>query len=321
MKTPCIVCGNTENNELFTVKELQLGLADTFKYQLCGACGTMQLLEVPSDFSRYYPNNNYYSFNLDLNIRKKPDSLRKIKTDYLLHGKQQILGRLLSIGYRMSEFYEWMKYTHAQYDDAILDVGTGNGSLLLRLFNMGFNNLTGIDPFINESKDYGPVKVLKKDIFEIQELFDIIMLHHSLEHMLDPKKVLRKVYSLLKPGGRVLVRVPIMGNYGWQHFGEYWCGIDAPRHIFVPSEKGLKQLVTDVGFSIDRFYYDSSDYVIISSEQYKMGIPLHAPNSYTINEKDSPFTKEQARAFRKIMYAENKKNNGDMAAIYLVKTP
>lgn len=319
MKASCIVCGNTENNELFTVKELQLGLADSFKYQLCGVCGTMQLLEVPSDFSRYYPNNDYYSFNLDLNIRKKPDSLRKIKTDYLLHGKQQILGRLLSIGYKMSEFYEWMKYTHAKYDDAILDVGTGNGSLLLRLFNMGFNNLTGIDPFINESKDYGPVKVLKKDIFEIEELFDIIMLHHSLEHMLDPKKVLQKVYSLLKPGGRVLVRVPIMGNYGWQHYGEYWCGIDAPRHIFIPSEKGLKQLVTNAGFSIDRFYYDSSDYVIISSEQYKMGIALHAPNSYTINEKNSPFTREQARAFRKIMYAENKKHNGDMAAIYLTK--
>ncbi len=317
MNTPCIVCGNTAHNQLYTIKELQLGLGDEFPYQLCGACGTMQLLEVPADLGRYYPNNDYYSFNLDLTIRKKADPLRKIKTDYLLHGKQPILGKLLSIGYTMSEFYEWMKYTNAQYDEAILDVGTGNGSLLMRLFNMGFNNLTGIDPFINESKDYGPVKVLKKDIFEMQEPFDVIMLHHSLEHTLDPKKVLQKVYSLLKPGGRALVRVPIMGNYGWKHYQEYWCGIDAPRHIFIPSEKGLKQLAAEAGFTIDRFYYDSSDYVVIASEQYKMGIPLHAPNSYTINEKASHFTKEQARAFRKMMYAENKKNNGDMAAIYL----
>ena len=315
----CIICNNNQNNTTFVFKELQLGLQEPFNYQLCGNCGTMQLLSKVNDLGKYYPNQDYYSFNLDLKISKKSDPLRKIKTDYLLFGKQPILGRLLSLGYKMNELYEWVKFTNAKYDDAILDVGTGNGSLLSKLFNIGFTNLTGIDPFINESKDYGAVKVLKQDIFDVTTTYDIVMMHHSLEHMYEPLKALQQVYKITKPGGSVLVRVPIMGNYGWKTYGEFWCGLDAPRHIFIPSENGLKQLVKDAGFEINKFYYDSFDYVIWASEQYKTGMALHDKKSHLINEKESMFSKEQLKNFRKKMISENAKGNGDMAAIYLTK--
>lgn len=315
----CIICSNEQNNTTHAIQELQLGLKEVFHYQLCSNCGTMQLLDVPNDLGKYYPNEDYYSFNLKLEIKEKPDLLRKLKTDYLLFGKQPILGGLLSIGYKMNELYDWVKYTKAQYNDAILDVGTGNGSLLAKLFNIGFTNLTGIDPFINESKDYGSIKILKQDLFDVQQQYDVVMMHHSLEHMFEPLKALQQVYKIIKPGGRALVRVPIMGNYGWKTFGEFWCGVDAPRHIFIPSENGLKKLVTDAGFTIEKFYYDSFDYVIWASEQYKKGMALHDPKSHLINEKESMFTKEQLKAFRKKMIGENAKGNGDMAAIYLYK--
>jgi len=253
MSIPCIVCNNTRNNQDYEVPELQLGMKDVFTYQRCGACGTMQIKEVPADLGRYYPNEDYYSFKMQLQTGKKPGLLRKIKTDYLLFGKHRILGGLLSIGYRMNELYEWVKYTHAGYNDAILDVGTGNGSLLTKLHQLGFNHLTGIDPFINESRDYGAIRILKKNIFEEEGQYDVIMMHHSLEHVPDPKATLRRVYALLKPGGRALIRVPVMGTYGWQVYGTYWCGVDAPRHIFIPAEKGLKQPASEAGFGIDRF--------------------------------------------------------------------
>jgi len=319
MSQACILCNNISNNTVYALKELQLGLLETFNYQLCGNCGTMQLLDVPENLGKYYPNEDYYSFNLKLDVKEKPDTLRKIKTDYLLFGKQPILGRLLSIGYKMNELYDWVKYTRAGYNEAILDVGTGNGSLLARLFKIGYTNLTGIDPFINESVDYGAIKVLKQDLFDVDKKYDVVMMHHSLEHMFDPLKALQRVYEILKPGGRALVRVPIMGNYGWKTYGEFWCGLDAPRHIFIPSENGLKQLATNAGFTIEKFYYDSFDYVIWCSEQYKKGIALHDPKSHLINEAESMFTKAQLKAFRKKMIAENAKANGDMAALYLRK--
>lgn len=315
----CILCNSNNKHQVFTIKELQLGLQEPFQYQLCSNCGTMQLLTIPADLGKYYPNEDYYSFNLKLQIGKKYSYLRKAKTDYLLYGKQPIFGRLLSLGYKMNEMYDWVKYTKAQYNDSILDVGTGNGSLLAKLFNIGFKNLTGIDPYINETKDYGSIKILKKDLFQVNEQYDVVMMHHSLEHMFEPLQALKQVYAITKPGGRVLVRVPIMGNYGWQTYGEFWCGLDAPRHIFIPSEKGLKQLVQEAGFEVLKFYYDSFDYVIWASEQYKKGIALHDKNSHLIDEKNSMFSKLQLKEFRRKMIAENAKGNGDMAAIYLYK--
>lgn len=319
MKSPCIICNNNQNNTVIEVKELQLGLGEIFHYQLCGKCGSLQLLDVPDDLGKYYPNNNYYSFNLGITIAKKADAFRKAQADYLLFGKNVLLGGLFSIGFKLQDYYQWMKHSGAKYTDAILDIGTGNGSLLTRLFRIGYTNLTGIDPFIAESKDYGAVKILKKNVFEVTEQYDLVMMHHSLEHMFEPKKVLKQLHSIIKTGGKLLIRIPVMGNYGWEKYGTYWCGVDAPRHIFIPSEKALRYMLDEAGFQVERFEYDSSDYVIWSSEQYLKGMALHDPKSQMINPKESMFSKVQIKEFRRTMQIENEKGNGDTAAIYLTK--
>src|SRR6185369_6265143 len=95
----CKVCGNNNNNSFYQVKEMQLGLREVFTYMKCGNCGCLQLQHIPEDLGKYYPNEGYYSFNLGLDIKEKPDALRKIKASYLLYGKNVLLGSLLSIGY------------------------------------------------------------------------------------------------------------------------------------------------------------------------------------------------------------------------------
>ncbi|MEI9807506.1 MAG: class I SAM-dependent methyltransferase [Bacteroidota bacterium] len=315
----CIICNNTQDNKLFRVKELQLGIGDEFTYQLCGDCGSMQLTDPPADFSRYYPNEDYYSFNMELKQPEKPGLLRRLKASYILYGKNVLAGKLLSIGYKLPDFYEWMINTHVQPDDAILDVGCGNGSLLSKLYKIGFTHLTGIDPFLNKDHDLGPIKLLQKDIHALHQRFDLVMMHHSLEHMTEPLKALQKARELLNDDKYLLVRIPVMGNYGWHKYNTWWCGIDAPRHIFVPSEKAMHLLADKAGFIIDKLEYDSSDYVIWSSEQYMKGIPLHASNSRMISKKNNVFSEKEIENFKQIIAAENKKNNGDTAAFYLKK--
>jgi len=315
----CIICNNNDNNQTIKIKELQLGLGDEFNYQLCGQCGSMQLLNPPADFSKYYPNEDYYSFKLEMKELKPPGYLRTSKTKHLLFGEKNLVGSLLSIGYKEPDFYGWMRDSHAKLNDAILDVGCGNRSLLTRLHKMGFTDLTGIDPFIDEGHDYGAIRIFKKEIYDLQQKFDVIMMHHSLEHMFEPLKALKRSWSLLNDDGYLLIRIPIMGNYGWQKYKTCWCGIDAPRHIFIPSEKGMIMLAEQAGFIVDKFEYDSSDYVIWSSEQYLRGIPLHASNSRMVSKKNSVFSEAEIKEFQKKISAENKKNNGDTAAFYLKK--
>jgi predicted SAM-dependent methyltransferase len=161
---------------------------------------------------------------------------------------------------------------------------------------------------------------LKKEIYDLQEPFDLIMMHHSLEHMFQPLHALRKAHELLKKSGTLLVRLPIMGHYGWQHYGTLWSGLDAPRHIFIPSEKGFRQLAVQAGFTLNHLEYDSLDDVIWLSEQYKQGISLYAPRSRAVNRDNSIFSNEEIKGFKTIIAAENKKGNGDYGAFYLKKT-
>jgi SAM-dependent methyltransferase len=319
MNKPCIICNNDSNNELIKLKELQLGIGEEFIYQLCSQCGSMQLTNPPADFTPYYPNEDYYSFTEGITKLKKPDTLRKIKVDYLLYGKSKLIGSLLSIGYKLPEFYTWMIHTKAKADDATLDVGCGSGMLLGKLYRMGFTKLTGIDPFINKEIDLSNVRILKKEIEEVTEKYDVIMMHHALEHMADPLKAMKKAHALLNEKKYLLVRIPVMGNYGWHTYKEYWAGLDAPRHLFIPSEKGMRMLAEQAGFELVKMDYDTVDYLIWCSEQYKNGIPLYAKNSHMMDKKKSLFKKEDIKRFKKILAEANSNNYGDTAAFYLRK--
>ena len=319
MPIPCLICDNTSGNQTIQLKELQLGIGETFDYQLCNNCGSLQLLDPPSDFTKYYPNEDYYSFTDGINL-KKAGWLRTTKSEYLLHGKHKLIGSILSIGYKVPDFAEWMINTNSGLHDEILDVGCGGGMLLGKLHRMGFDHLTGIDPFINNEHDYGEIKIFKKEISEMSGQFDLIMMHHALEHMADPLAAMKKAHTLLRDNKFLLVRIPVMGNYGWKKYGEFWAGLDAPRHLFIPSEKGMKILAEKAGFKLERLDYDTVDYLIWCSEQYKAGMSLYAKGSHMLDKKNSSFSKDQINGFKKILSEENEKGNGDTAAYYLRKS-
>lgn len=298
---------------------MQLGLREEFTYMKCNECECLQLQDIPADLGKYYPNENYYSFNLELDVKKKADALRKIKSSYLLFGKNPLLGSLLSIGYKEPDYLSWLKIPAVKYDDAVLDVGTGNGSLLLNMFKIGFTNLTGIDPFIDKEQHYGNINILRKDIYEMEGQFDYIMLHHAFEHMDEPLKVLLQLKKLLRPGKFILIRIPLMGMYGWKTYGTDWVGVDAPRHIIVHSIKSMQELAKQSGLELRKIVFDSGPYHIWASEQYKKDIALMEPNSYMVNKENSLFTKEQIKEFAALAEKTNRDGQGDQAAFYLFK--
>src|SRR6185436_10142585 len=114
----------------------------------------------------------------------------------------------------------------------ILDVGAGAGKLLLDLNFLGFRNLVGVDPFI-EKDIYHPsgVKILKKELKEMDQEFDLVMFNHSFEHMPEPLAILRKAHQLVRPGHFLVVRIPLAGSFAWRKYGVDWMALDAPRHF------------------------------------------------------------------------------------------
>ncbi|MEI7964568.1 MAG: class I SAM-dependent methyltransferase [Chitinophagaceae bacterium] len=317
--TACKVCGNQQGNSLYEIKEMQLGFRESFSYMECRGCGCMQLMNIPADLGKYYPNEGYYSFNLSLDVRKKADLLRKLKAGYLIYGKNKIAGKLLSIGYKAPDYYSWIKNAGVQYPDSILDVGTGNGSLLLSLFKIGFTNLHGIDPFIDHSQQYGNISIYKQSVFETHGSYDFIMLHHAFEHMDEPLAVLKKLHRLLNKGKHLLIRTPVMGMYSWKKYGVHWMDLDAPRHIIIHSLNSMQLLAKEAGFEMHKIVYDGNYMSLIGSDQYAKDIALNAPSSYMVNKAASAYSKKDIEAFKAINDENNALQQADQAAFYLYK--
>jgi len=309
----CRVCGNSQDNRPHVFQEKYLGLGDEFEYSECGACGSLSIVAIPADIGRYYPET-YYSY------APRPYNrfagLLKGRRDLYYLGKVGIVGHLLSLFLPAPPYIEWLKNLALPVGASILDVGSGSGILIVNLQDAGFPS-TGIDPYIREPIIFtNGARVLKQTLEETSGSFDCIMLHHCLEHMAAPREALEQVKRLLKPGGRVLVRVPVGGTHAWRTYGQNWFQLDAPRHFVIFSETGLRRLAAEAGFKTMKVVYDSTASQFWASEQYVNGIPLAGERSYAAHPDRSIFSAEQIKTFDKEAALLNARDDGDQASFY-----
>ena len=166
------------------------GTRDEFEYLECPNCGTVQIADVP-DLEAYYPKS-YYSFEAPAASPIK-EGLANAATDVFYRTRN------LSIANRVFELFgadarlidrglglkSVLRLDPAK-DARILDVGCGSAELLRVLARLGFTALTGIDKFLREDSDRDGVKLRAAELSDLDGRFDLIMFHHSLEHMADP---------------------------------------------------------------------------------------------------------------------------------------
>ena len=176
----------------------------------------------------------------------------------------------------------------------------------------------GVDPFIKESLFYqNGVTVLKKDIFELEGQFDLIMCHHSFEHMSQPLKVLKKIHKLLKRDKFVLIRIPVAACFAWRHYGVNWAALDAPRHLFLHTVESIELLSKQAGFKVTDIEFDSTENQFLRSELYLKGIPLKDKVRYLKDPQNSIFSQKQIEEYRAKAIELNNKMQGDQACFFL----
>jgi SAM-dependent methyltransferase len=155
---------------------------------------------------------------------------------------------------------------------SLLDIGSGDGRFVHHMADHGWQ-ATGIDfstaaqvfahrngkgngnggRFLHGSlddHDFAPAS------------FDLVTLWQVLEHIGEPRPLLRRCHEMLRPGGLLVASVPNIDGLSSRLAGERWWGLDVPRHLLHYGPRTLRRSLEQAGFRLAHvnhhsFHYDS----------------------------------------------------------------
>lgn len=151
---------------------------------------------------------------------------------------------------------------------SILDIGCGNGAMLAEVRKLGSFRLCGV-----ESSD-SAVRLARSQGFDVRladastdlvtifepHSFDLVISVEVIEHVYDPRGLLRQAYAMLRPKGRLLLTTPYHGYFknlliavlgkGDAHYNPLSdCG-----HIKFWLRKTLSAALEETGYQSIQFY-------------------------------------------------------------------
>src|SRR3972149_1451522 len=194
LQRACPVCQNVIGAEVLHTQ--QFALPDNYplpgKYDVvaCGKCGFVYA-DTPAnqdDYDKYYGEMSKYDMNYTC-------------ADSLLYVDRAA----------------WINSFIRNRSDSIIDIGCGNGQLLLELQKLGLSDLTGLDPSekcISDLKEKG-INVITSSIFSVSagRKYDCAILSGVLEHIYGVKEIMETMKQLIKPCGQLFVCVPDASRY------------------------------------------------------------------------------------------------------------
>lgn len=228
----CPACAGRSLARFATIKELSYGR--------CCTCGLRFANPSPSDevISNFY-NGPFYS------------NYRRLEENRIARDKYFSVSIGLDAMLRLGAWLGDNKTAR------VLDYGCGPGTFMALLRDrFGFSNVEGLE--LNRQSSKIAKQSYSFDLHRSPEelehaSFDYIVLLEVLEHTADPDAFLRRVTTLLKPGGRILITTPAVDNpisiFLPSHSEAPY---SAPCHISLFTKKALMSLLTRLNFGIER---------------------------------------------------------------------
>ncbi|MFI1968582.1 methyltransferase type 12 [Streptomyces cinnamoneus] len=80
--------------------------------------------------------------------------------------------------------------------------------------------------------------------------YDVVSMHHYLEHTPDPRRQLTAARTALRPGGLLLVEVPNPESAYATLLGRWWLPWFQPQHLHLIPSRNLRGAVCELGFTV-----------------------------------------------------------------------
>ncbi|GEM_PF-1845396 len=272
-ETKCFLCNSNNLTVLHRIRESRH--RKNFRIVQCTKCGFIWTwpLPMPEKLAAFYPAN-YYSFSpqwtpLYTNGRWQ-QKIRNRLTENLLareYGYVLTKNRQAPLINAIITFYRFIAPIFPRFIQGgrIVDVGTGCGEYLLHLAELGWD-ICGVE--INDAAATIGQKEKGLDIhcgklFDARfptGYFDAVTMHHTLEHVQNPRATLNEINRILKEKGELVISGPNVQNWERWFFGKFWWGWDVPRHLWHFSPNTLSKLLVQCGFSVTKIVYQADMY-------------------------------------------------------------
>lgn len=160
------------------------------------------------------------------------------------------IGRLCLRGGRRRE--TWFEYRGS---GRLLDFGCGAGELVCQMRERGWS-VEGVDlsPAVARKVERSLGIRVHVGSLPHRDLaaasFDVITMWNALEHVHEPRAVLRAARELLRPGGRLVIGVPNLASWSARRFGAAWFGLDLPRHLVHFTPETLRAMLEGEQFRV-----------------------------------------------------------------------
>ena len=262
----CPYCGSSERTLAYgDVQDWSFNCAPgKWDYWDCINCKSLYLDPRPtrstigSAYTKYYTHGSAspVSFLQATKTRLRNECLSQMLRATIeprLNLPRVFSGVISLISQRIVVPFGWAQLAK-QTKGRFMDVGCGAGLTVSLAQQLGWDAMgIEIDPAAVRTAQQTRLNIIEgtyEKLNQYEQQFDCIMCSHVLEHVHDPRDLLTMLKIAIKPGGMLLLTLPNSLSILRRHFGANWRGLEAPRHIAIPSESQLMQLLAESGFSI-----------------------------------------------------------------------
>jgi len=265
LEKECIICNSKGENFYAGLGDMFFNVPGEWSLLKCSKCGLFWINPKPNmeEVQEFYID--YFTHQKASNDGQINHIIRKYIPMALL-GYEAFSSDVSKVKFaRLFSYFGPIRETglrsvlwlHAKWRGRLLDVGCGSGDFLKCMQELGWD-VMGVEAdrvaAENAKLAVGSQKIYTgqfEDISFPKNGFDVITMVHVVEHVIDPAGTIQKCFSLLKPGGLLIIVTPNANSLGRRFFGRFWVGWDIPRHIHIFNTQNLSQLAVDTGFQIN----------------------------------------------------------------------
>jgi SAM-dependent methyltransferase len=250
----CPICGAQEFRDAITAVDHTVS-NESFTLVDCSSCGGRFTSPRPDQASigAYYRSESYISHSNTADSLQ--DRLYQATRKWALGRKHRVLSVHRSSG-------------------RVLDIGCGTGEFLGYLKSRGYL-VQGVEPDLGAREqaiaNHALEVVPTLDAVPSSEQFNVVTMWHVLEHVPDPRKTLKKIYSVMADRGFLVIAVPDRESWDAEHYGPEWAAYDVPRHLYHFRRSDVHRLLLEHGFvtlTTGPMWMDAP-YIALLSERYR----------------------------------------------------